>query len=144
MDLQLCNECIPQNHLFCPTHNQDQNSVTFLFQPFKFLLNDLIEQNKQLKQDMNQLRQQNETHQQSFVQQLAKQSTKIERLHNEINQLKTTSSVHTNDINKIQANYQNQNSHSSDINQRHDLLKTKFESIEKYIGYPRKFRTKLE
>jgi chromosome segregation ATPase len=231
-NLQLCHECFTQNRPLCPIQDQDQNSVTFLFQPFKFLLNDLIEQNKQWKQDINQLRQQNETQQQSFVQQstkidelrqlyvaqqqlflqqLTQQSTKIdelkqkcetqqqsfveqlaqqsakidqlkqqnetqqqafvqqsikmdqltqqnetekqtfakqltqlstiiEQLQNEIDQFKITSSQRTNDINKTQTDYQNQNSQLSDINQRHDLLKTKIESIEKYINYPRKSR----
>jgi chromosome segregation ATPase len=210
-NLQLCHECFTQNRPLCPIQDQDQNSVTFLFQPFKFLLNDLIEQNKQLKQDMNQLKQQNETQQQSFVQQLDQQSAKIdqfkqknetqqksfaqqlgqqsttidqlrqqnetqqqafvqqsikmdqltqqnetekqtfakqltqlstiiEQLQNEIDQFKITSSQRTNDINKTQTDYQNQNSQLSDINQRHDLLKTKIESIEKYINYPRKSR----
>jgi hypothetical protein len=69
------------------THDQDQNSATFLFEPFKLLLHDLIDQNRQLKQDINQLKEQNQSQQQFFVEQLNKQTTEIKQLQDEINQL---------------------------------------------------------
>jgi septal ring factor EnvC (AmiA/AmiB activator) len=117
------------------TYDQDQNSATFLFEPFKLLLNDLIYQNSQLKQDINQLKEQNQSQQQIFVEQLTQQSTTIAQLQDEINQLKANSIAHTNDINKIQTDNQNQNSHLLEVNQSHNLLKIKVKSIQKHINY---------
>ncbi len=117
---------------------QDRISTTIIFEPFKLLLNDLIEQNKQLKQDINQLREQSQSQQQLFLEQLNQQSTKIEELQNEINQLKIKSIEHTTEINKFQNDYQNQNFHLLEVNQSHNLLQKKVKSIQNYINYPRK------
>jgi chromosome segregation ATPase len=120
------------------THDQNQNSVTFLFEPFKLLLNDFIDQNRQLKQDVNQLKEQNQSQKQFFVEQLNQQSTEIKQLQDEINQLNKKSIEHANHINKLQTDSQNQNSHLLEVNQSHNLLKIKVKSIQKHINYPRK------
>jgi chromosome segregation ATPase len=105
-----------------PTNNhQEQSSIGFLFQSFQSLLNNLIHQNKQLREEINQLKKQNQL-----------QSERNAAFQFAINQLNEKNIEHRNEINRF--NIDEQNSQLFKINQRHHLLEFNVKSIRKYLS----------
>ncbi len=149
-------------------NNIDQQiSPTILFQPFQLLLNDLIQQNKQFKQDINQLLQRQlfieqtnqpeinqiqtkNIEQTAHINQLQpeinelktkniEQTTHINQIQQEINQLQTTNIEQKTHINLLQNDYQNLNDRLLQVNQSHNLLERNVQSRPNRINYFRKF-----
>lgn len=82
-----------QSSLFNVTHNQNEEqpecTTALLFQPFKSLLTELINQNKQIREDINQLKDK------TFMNQLMATSGKVDELQLHMNQLVEQKQLHS-------------------------------------------------